>query len=857
MICFLLNFFLLGVISTTVIDGKVLTPHDEGYDLSLPSSLVTHELNQHKFRHEHRSGYPRHNRQLETTTSNSQITPLYPGYGTHFSYIYVGTPPQRQSVIIDTGSHYTAFPCTGCQQCGQHTDTYWDLRNSSTATVPKCNGDKPCEFSQSYSEGSTWKAFKVVDKVFVGGVLPSIVPDANKYAIELTFGCQTFETGLFRTQLADGIMGMGQADDSIQSLLYNEKITTSKIFALCYRIGGGVLTLGGVDQRLHLRPQISYTALKTKQGWYSVVLESVSLNAKTRTNTPADNTVLKLPMDKFNAGKGTIIDSGTTDTYFPSTIKDIFTKEFERLSGVKFTSENIALTQDQLSKIPDIVFTFKRIREEDSTSTVGTFSVVMPMASYVDSVGAGKYAFRLYLTEGDGAVLGANFMLGSNVIFDTVGSRVGFAKSLCKYESFMPPQSHTPSFMPIYTPKTPTSSPVKNNNNDNKDKCAVTPITECNAYCNKGGGGPSEKQVVQYAASGTQDLIDCMDKVSSITCTVPCIGNKIVRWSPDCPEEAWKPCNTVCLQSRRTPLDKAYTSDNTCTYTTQTRTCYSGMCPLDQGDFLVLIDVRVSVDPEKWSYVYTEAFYGALAMVLNVRESVITLMNDIAGTEDYSLRSKLHFQVRIEKKDYSTVRSLNDAAMAVVENVWDENFAQDLVHALNTVSSKNDKLDHSRFGYLMPEDIQVLNAMALPISDVRDPIEIANEGGAVEVNFIHEGLRYKVDLILLGVAIAASISLCCVLHVNTRLQQERAALEKDKHVKGGSLYKFWNKITGGLKGRRDNFMYKQVELAERTGEGGVNDERQGLGQGFSETIYDDDDLANDDFNDNNNSNNKA
>ncbi len=46
-------------------------------------------------------------------TRGSELTPLYPGYGTHFSYVYVGTPGQRQSVIIDTGSQFTAFPCTG------------------------------------------------------------------------------------------------------------------------------------------------------------------------------------------------------------------------------------------------------------------------------------------------------------------------------------------------------------------------------------------------------------------------------------------------------------------------------------------------------------------------------------------------------------------------------------------------------------------------------------------------------------------------------------------------------------------------------------------------------------------------
>jgi hypothetical protein len=36
----------------------------------------------------------------------------------------------------------------------------------------------------------------------------------------------------------------------------------------------------------------------------------------------------------------------------------------------------------------------------------------------VDSVGGGKYALRVYLSEAAGTILGANFMSGMNVIFD-------------------------------------------------------------------------------------------------------------------------------------------------------------------------------------------------------------------------------------------------------------------------------------------------------------------------------------------------------------------------------------------------------------------------------------------------------
>lgn len=83
----------------------------------------------------------------------------------------------------------------GCSQCGQHTDPYFDWKNSSTAVIPDCKG-KPCVLSQSYSEGSSWRAFKVVDQVYVGALEKQLMPSASSYNVPFEFGCQTSETGL-------------------------------------------------------------------------------------------------------------------------------------------------------------------------------------------------------------------------------------------------------------------------------------------------------------------------------------------------------------------------------------------------------------------------------------------------------------------------------------------------------------------------------------------------------------------------------------------------------------------------------------------------------------------------------------
>lgn len=88
-----------------------------------------------------------HGRRSLYTKMSFEDTPLFLGYGTHFAYVYVGTPPQRASVIINTGSHFSAFPCSECRNCGNHTDPYWDPYKSSTAHMVTCDESETCHGS--------------------------------------------------------------------------------------------------------------------------------------------------------------------------------------------------------------------------------------------------------------------------------------------------------------------------------------------------------------------------------------------------------------------------------------------------------------------------------------------------------------------------------------------------------------------------------------------------------------------------------------------------------------------------------------------------------------------------------------
>jgi hypothetical protein len=184
--------------------------------------------------------------------------------------VYAGTPPQRASVIADTGSGLMAFPCSGCDGCGSHTDQPFQADNSSTLVHVTCaqqsffqckecrDTSNTCGISQSYMEGSSWKASVVEDVVFLGGEA-SFQDEAmrDRYGTHFQFGCQSSETGLFVTQVADGIMGLSNTENHIVAKLHRENKIASNLFSLCFTEQGGTMSVGQPNTKAH-RGDISY-----------------------------------------------------------------------------------------------------------------------------------------------------------------------------------------------------------------------------------------------------------------------------------------------------------------------------------------------------------------------------------------------------------------------------------------------------------------------------------------------------------------------------------------------------------------------------------------------------------------------
>ena len=486
---------------------------------------------------------------------------LYQGYGTHYVDLWIGSPPQRQTVIVDTGSDITAFPCEECiKDCGNgyHLDSNFQHSQSTTFEKLNCkdcqsgscklwNNSKQqqqqrkkkqkqqnddeyiCKVGVGYVEGSSWTAFEARDYVYLGGMHDqplrhhhhrktsllttttkqsngrttrkwkstrrqsssrqrsrqkqqrrrrrqeevsntgvstttntkgivhntfdlekefkeeafiseqnykqthhtttthtphvshtSLPLTAKNFTFPLTFGCQYSITGLFQSQLADGIMGMEHSNDSFWMQMYAANMIQHKMFSLCFTLNqgpitrkgtlAGAMTLGGTDVRLH-QSKMVYAQNDSSDGWYGIYIKGIylrlpmsnknnnnddddkndeddyynddttttsSTTIKDRNNNNNNNNKRKeyielnnINVKKLNS-KGIIIDSGTTDTYLPSFINDKFERAYEELYGISLSKliRNYNSDEININELPTIILRLQEasiLLEEDES----------------------------------------------------------------------------------------------------------------------------------------------------------------------------------------------------------------------------------------------------------------------------------------------------------------------------------------------------------------------------------------------------------------------------------------------------------------------------------------------------------
>lgn len=410
-----------------------------------------------------------------------EIIPAYQGYGAYYIDLYLGSPPQRQTVLVDTGSENIAIPCSGCQDCGNaHTDRPFDPSSSASFVKLNCSdclsgkcsksGDK-CEVGSSYVEGSSWSGYEAQDFVYAGGRHDQALDihqdfndsddafsgtdpnNAIKYRFPLKFTCMEKNEGEFQKQKADGIMGLNMKNASLWMQMWNGGNLAKRQFSICLRRYPfssllkqdrpvGIMTLGGTDERLNRSPMVFMKMTekhKRKDGFYHVRISKIYLSTEGGQRLGGSNpdidftNAMLLEDDKLLLNKdGVVVDSGTTDTILTKDLKPIFDRAWQAITGMDFPDQYIELSANQLKSWPTIIFQMK-------SSTSNDALIAFPPSSYMSlDFSTGRYKPTLWFHDKYGtSILGSNFMRSHNVLFDVENGRIGMAESDCDYNELI------------------------------------------------------------------------------------------------------------------------------------------------------------------------------------------------------------------------------------------------------------------------------------------------------------------------------------------------------------------------------------------------------------------------------------
>ncbi|XP_021909122.1 aspartyl protease family protein 2-like [Carica papaya] len=266
------------------------------------------------------------------------------GSGEYFIDVFVGTPPKHFSLILDTGSDLNWIQCVPCYDCFEQNGPYYDPKESSsfkkiTCNDPRCqlvsSPDPPqpckaenqtCPYYYWYGDSSnTTGDFSV--ETFRVNLSRADGRSEFKRVENVMFGCGHWNRGLFHG--AAGLLGLGRGPLSFSSQLQS---VYGQSFSYCLVDRNSESNVSsklifGEDKDLLTHPDLNFTALVNgKQNavdtFYYLQIKSIKVGGE----------MVNIPEGTWNlsedGGGGTIIDSGTTLSYFAEPAYEIIKKEF-------------------------------------------------------------------------------------------------------------------------------------------------------------------------------------------------------------------------------------------------------------------------------------------------------------------------------------------------------------------------------------------------------------------------------------------------------------------------------------------------------------------------------------------------
>jgi cathepsin D len=321
----------------------------------------------------------------------------------YYGPISVGTPPQKFSVVYDTGSSNLWVPSTHCTSVACLLHARYNSARSSTFVA---NGTA---FHIQYGSGRL-DGIISKDTVTIGG----LAIKNQEFAEATVLPGITFDVAKF-----DGICGLAFSSISVDGVvppwynLLDQKLVTTPVFSVWLSRdprgqNGGQLIFGGTSTQYY-EGTINYVPLTEKTYWQFQVAD-VLFGGASQGYCP-------------NGGCKAIADTGTSLIAGPTQ----YIKELNRkLGAVNFIAgEAVFPSCDNIWKLPNVTFTINGKNYDLSPLDY----VVQSNSTNGSSCISGFLGIDIPAPAGPLWILGDVFIGAYYTVFDYGNSQVGFAKA--------------------------------------------------------------------------------------------------------------------------------------------------------------------------------------------------------------------------------------------------------------------------------------------------------------------------------------------------------------------------------------------------------------------------------------------
>ncbi|XP_034627175.1 cathepsin E-like [Trachemys scripta elegans] len=318
----------------------------------------------------------------------------------YYGVISVGTPPQKFTVVFDTGSSNFWVPSAYCisEACKMHEKFKSFLSNS-------------------YQHGGQAFALQYGTGQLLGIAGKDTLRISNISIQGQDFGESIFEPGMtFALARFDGVLGLGYPSLAVGSALpvfdsiINQHLVEEPVFSFHLNRGedienGGELILGGIDHSLY-KGSIHWVPVTEKSYW-QIHVNNIKIQGRVALC--------------FH-GCEAIVDSGTSLITGPS----LQIRQLQEHIGASPTQTGeFVVDCRRLSSLPHVSFT---IGHRDYTLTAKDYIIKETIEEKTVCI-SGFQSLDIATHSGQLWILGDVFMSAFYCIFDRGNDRVGFAKT--------------------------------------------------------------------------------------------------------------------------------------------------------------------------------------------------------------------------------------------------------------------------------------------------------------------------------------------------------------------------------------------------------------------------------------------